>query len=57
MILAVERSPSENEDPAGRPAGVSKKGIKPVLDEEMAPDANDATAQVLRLKQPTPTPS
>ncbi|CAN5897865.1 ABC transporter substrate-binding protein [soil metagenome] len=26
------------------------KGIKPVLDEEMAPDANDATAQVLRLK-------
>jgi branched-chain amino acid transport system substrate-binding protein len=27
-----------------------KKGIKPVLDEEMAPDANDATAQVLRLK-------
>lgn len=27
-----------------------KKGIKPVADEEMAPDANDATAQVLRLK-------
>jgi branched-chain amino acid transport system substrate-binding protein len=27
-----------------------KKGIKPILDEEMAPDANDATAQVLRLK-------
>lgn len=27
-----------------------KKGIKPVLDEEMSPDANDATAQVLRLK-------
>jgi branched-chain amino acid transport system substrate-binding protein len=26
------------------------KGIKPVADEEMAPDANDATAQVLRLK-------
>lgn len=29
---------------------LQKKGIKPVLDEEMAPDANDATAQVLRLK-------
>jgi len=27
-----------------------KKNIKPVADEEMAPDANDATAQVLRLK-------
>jgi branched-chain amino acid transport system substrate-binding protein len=27
------------------------KGIKPVADEEMSPDANDATAQVLRLKQ------
>lgn len=27
-----------------------KKDIKPVADEEMAPDANDATAQVLRLK-------
>ena len=27
-----------------------KKGITPVADEEMAPDANDATAQVLRLK-------
>ena len=26
------------------------KGITPVADEEMAPDANDATAQVLRLK-------
>lgn len=26
------------------------KGIKPVADEELAPDANDATAQVLRLK-------
>lgn len=31
-----------------------KKGIKPVLDEEMAPDANDATAQVLRLKAANP---
>ncbi len=29
---------------------LQKKGIKPVLDEEMTPDANDATAQVLRLK-------
>jgi branched-chain amino acid transport system substrate-binding protein len=27
------------------------KGIKVVADEEMSPDANDATAQVLRLKQ------
>lgn len=27
------------------------KGIKPVADEELSPDANDATAQVLRLKQ------
>jgi branched-chain amino acid transport system substrate-binding protein len=27
------------------------KGIKLVADEEMSPDANDATAQVLRLKQ------
>ena len=27
-----------------------KKGIKPVADEELSPDANDATAQVLRLK-------
>jgi branched-chain amino acid transport system substrate-binding protein len=27
------------------------KGIKPIADEEMSPDANDATAQVLRLKQ------
>ncbi|SJZ30571.1 branched-chain amino acid transport system substrate-binding protein [Enhydrobacter aerosaccus] len=27
-----------------------KRGITPVADEEMAPDANDATAQVLRLK-------
>jgi branched-chain amino acid transport system substrate-binding protein len=26
------------------------KGIKPVADEELSPDANDATAQVLRLK-------
>jgi branched-chain amino acid transport system substrate-binding protein len=26
-------------------------GIKPVADEELSPDANDATAQVLRLKQ------
>jgi branched-chain amino acid transport system substrate-binding protein len=29
---------------------LQKKGVKLVLDEEMAPDANDATAQVLRLK-------
>lgn len=28
----------------------AKKGIKPVADEELSPDANDATAQVLRLK-------
>lgn len=27
-----------------------KKGITPIADEEMTPDANDATAQVLRLK-------
>ena len=27
------------------------KNIKPVADEELSPDANDATAQVLRLKQ------
>ena len=27
-----------------------KKGMKPVADEELSPDANDATAQVLRLK-------
>jgi branched-chain amino acid transport system substrate-binding protein len=27
------------------------KGVKPIADEEMSPDANDATAQVLRLKQ------
>jgi branched-chain amino acid transport system substrate-binding protein len=27
------------------------KGLKPVADEELSPDANDATAQVLRLKQ------
>ncbi len=27
------------------------KGITPAADEEMSPDANDATAQVLRLKQ------
>jgi branched-chain amino acid transport system substrate-binding protein len=27
------------------------KGVKPVADEELSPDANDATAQVLRLKQ------
>jgi branched-chain amino acid transport system substrate-binding protein len=27
------------------------KGVTPVADEELSPDANDATAQVLRLKQ------
>ncbi len=31
-------------------AAFKAKGITPVADEEMAPDANDATAQVLRLK-------
>lgn len=30
---------------------LKSKGIKLVADEEMSPDANDATAQVLRLKQ------
>jgi branched-chain amino acid transport system substrate-binding protein len=30
--------------------GLKAKGITPVADEELSPDANDATAQVLRLK-------
>lgn len=30
---------------------LKEKGVKLVADEEMSPDANDATAQVLRLKQ------
>lgn len=31
-------------------AAFKSKGVKPVADEEVSPDANDATAQVLRLK-------
>jgi branched-chain amino acid transport system substrate-binding protein len=31
-------------------AAFKAKGLKPVADEEVSPDANDATAQVLRLK-------
>jgi branched-chain amino acid transport system substrate-binding protein len=31
-----------------------RKGVTPVADEEMAPDANDATPQVLRLRQANP---
>ncbi|MCC7274830.1 MAG: ABC transporter substrate-binding protein [Alphaproteobacteria bacterium] len=31
-----------------------KKGITPVADEEISPDANDATPQVLRLRQANP---
>jgi branched-chain amino acid transport system substrate-binding protein len=33
---------------------LKKKGITPVADEELAPDANDATPQVLRLRQANP---
>ncbi|MDR3535165.1 MAG: ABC transporter substrate-binding protein [Acetobacteraceae bacterium] len=35
-------------------ATLKEKGITPVADEEMAPDANDATAQVLHLKAANP---
>jgi branched-chain amino acid transport system substrate-binding protein len=35
-------------------ATLKEKGITPVADEELAPDANDATPQVLRLKQANP---
>jgi branched-chain amino acid transport system substrate-binding protein len=31
-----------------------RKGVTPVSDEEMSPDANDATPQVLRLRQASP---
>jgi branched-chain amino acid transport system substrate-binding protein len=31
-----------------------RKGVTPVADEEMAPDANDATPQALRLRQANP---
>jgi branched-chain amino acid transport system substrate-binding protein len=31
-----------------------RKGVTPVADEEMSPDANDATPQVLRLRQANP---
>lgn len=31
-------------------AAFKSKGVKPIADEEISPDANDATAQVLRLK-------
>lgn len=31
-----------------------RKGVTPVADEEMSPDANDATPQVLRLRQTNP---
>jgi branched-chain amino acid transport system substrate-binding protein len=33
---------------------LKEKGLTPVADEELAPDANDATPQVLRLKQANP---
>jgi branched-chain amino acid transport system substrate-binding protein len=33
---------------------LKEKGITPVADEELAPDANDATPQVLRLRQANP---
>jgi branched-chain amino acid transport system substrate-binding protein len=35
-------------------AAFKAKGMTPVADEEVSPDANDATAQVLRLKQANP---
>jgi branched-chain amino acid transport system substrate-binding protein len=35
-------------------AKLKEKGLTPVADEELAPDANDATPQVLRLKQANP---
>jgi branched-chain amino acid transport system substrate-binding protein len=35
-------------------AMLKKQGVIPVADEELAPDANDATPQVLRLRQANP---
>jgi branched-chain amino acid transport system substrate-binding protein len=35
-------------------AALKEKGLTPVADEELAPDANDATPQVLRLKAANP---